>query len=183
MMTETAFASLRMAATLAMAVPTVRVRLSSPDRELLEVSWLPGDLPAGVVHVPPCGFRRSIACARARRGDGHVAFFGLGPNTDPVVRIVVSPGDRSLPGDIYQVRIEGGWRHVVPSLLSGHRAARLLQDIPLALRFHEDQATGVTLVEARTADRTRPVGDALLAARSRLVVEELLDELATSSRS
>lgn len=185
MLSDSTFSTLRMAATLAMTVPSLRVQVSSADRVLVEVSWLDTEPPDGVVHVRPCAFRQGVACARARREEGHaVAFCGLPPDTDPRIDVIVAVGDRSLPGDIYRVRVQGGWRHIFPSLLDADRCIEAIGPDALVhgFGFQEDTATGVTLVHARTAEgdehRIPQVSEAMLDARGRLMAEEMLAEIA-----
>lgn len=185
MISDAAFSSLRMAATLAMTLPSLRVRISSAERVLVEVGWMGDDAPAGAVHVRPCAFRRSVACARARREEGHpVALCGLGAGADPGIDVVVGAGGHSLPGDIFQVRVEGGWRHVVASTLGAEACFDAIGPNALVHRFsfQEDEATGVTIVHAGTAEsdehRLPAVAQALLEARGRLLTEELLAEVA-----
>ncbi len=188
MVSEAALNSLRMAATLALAVPTLGVRISSPTRPLLDVSWIPRSLPGRVPHMAPCLFRRSVACAQHRQAAGQlVTLWGLPTGIDPVVEVLIAPGDRKLPSGIYQVRVDGGWRVVFPSLLPASRGAEALDGDWPELCFHEDPLTGVTLVSWRRTDAEGPLAgrraEQLVDARARLLVAELLDGLmpATSS--
>ena len=191
MISDAAFTSLRMAATLAMTVPSLHVTVAAAGgrdagRLLVDVGWT-GDgcnLPEGAVHVRPCQFRHSVAHAWARRREGHtVAFCGLPAGTDLRVDVGVAPGDRSLPGDIYRVRVEGGWRHLFASTLDSETCIEALGPAALVHRygFQEDPATGVTIVHARTAladeHRIPELGNALLEARGRLLTAELLAEV------
>jgi hypothetical protein len=179
MLTDDGLASLRIASTIALTLPTVRVRIASPTRVLAEVGWhFDGPLPDGV-QLRPCAFRVAVARAWGQRQDGlAVDFCGLGDN-EPVITVTVAPGERVLPGDIYQVRAEGGgWHHVLPTLLppEGCNAVLGLEGPPLA--FHEDPATGVTLVHAETdhpdPDRLPHLAAHLTAIRGRLLAEELI---------
>ncbi len=173
MLTDEGLASLRMAATLALTLPTVRLRIESPTAVLAEVGWhLDGP-------VKPCAFRRAVARAWNQRLQGvEVDFCGLG-DARPVITITLAPGERVLPGDIYQVRAEGGgWHHVVPTLLSPEACHTVLGLDGPPLAFHDDPVTGVTLVHAETdePDLDRPPNLAchLTAIRGRLLAEEVI---------
>lgn len=188
MVSQAAFDSLRMAATLALAVPSVGVRISSSSGPVVEVSWLPGGLAGGVPHMAPCLFRRSIGCAHHRRAAGQpVAVWGLPAGIDPVVEVLIAPGDRKLPSGIYQVRVDGGWRVVFPCLLPASRCAETLAGDWPELAFHADPLTGVTLVSCRRSEPDGPVTgrqvERLVDARARLLVTELLDGLTPAARS
>ncbi len=188
MFTQAAFDSMRMAATLALAVPSLGARVSFPRGPEVEVSWVPRPLPTGVRHMAPCLFRRFVACAHHRRAAGHtVRLWGQPPGVDPTVHMLIAPGDRKLPSGIYQVQVDGGWRMVFPCLLSAPDCAETLAGGWPELTFHADPLTGVTLVACR-----RPFGEGpavgrdverLVDARARLLVAELLDGLAPAARS
>jgi hypothetical protein len=173
MLTTDGLGSLRMAATLALTLPTVRVRIESPTAVLAEVGWhLDGPL-------KPCAFRMAVGRAWDQRRQGvEVDFCGLG-DAPPVITVTVAPGERVLPGDIYQVRAEGGgWHHVVPTLLSPEGCNTVLGCDGPPLSFHDDPVTGVTLVHTETdnADLDRPphLAAHLTAVRGRLLAEELI---------
>lgn len=187
MISQGAFDSLRMGATLALAVPTVGVRISNPVRPLIEVSWMPQTLPPGARHMAPCLFRRCIGCAHHRRSAGEdVSLWGLPEGTDPVVEVLIAPGDRKLPSGIYQVRVDGGWRVVFPTLLPAPRCADALGVEWPELTYHADPLTGVTLVSCRRTDVEGPLAgrrvEHLLDARARLLVDELVHEVASVTR-
>src|SRR5688572_23992830 len=128
MLTDDGLTFLRMSATLALTLPTIKVRIDSPTRTLAEIGWhfdavhlgdTPG--PPGLgdgVRLRPCAFRVAVGRAWNQRKEGlDVDFCGLG-DAEPIISIGVAPGERVLPGDIYQVRSEsGGWHHVLPTLL------------------------------------------------------------------
>jgi hypothetical protein len=181
MTSQAAFDSLRMAATLALAVPSLAVRITAPMHPCIEVSWFPRPSPAGVRQLPPCLFRRCVGCAHHRRQAGEpVTFLGLPDGMDPQVELLVAPGDRRLPSGIYQVRVKDGWRVVVPCLVPPPRAAELLAGEWPDLGLHPDPLTGVTLVtQHRSADQGPVAGEAadrIVAAQARLLVDELLAE-------
>jgi hypothetical protein len=176
MLTDDGLASLRMAATLALTLPTVRVRISSPTRVLAEVGW---HLDGEGARLRPCAFRMAVGRAWCQRRQGvEVDFCGLG-DSPPLITVDVGPGERILPGDVYQVRAEaGGWHHVLPTLLppEGCHAVLGLDGPPL--QFHDDPVTGVTLVHAETEDpdpdRPPHMAAHLTAIRGRLLAEELI---------
>ncbi|MGH8975888.1 MAG: hypothetical protein ACRD0C_22100 [Acidimicrobiia bacterium] len=195
MISQAAFDSLRMAATLALAVPSLALRISSPmrstglpGRPLVEVSWVPRRTPAGVQHLPPCMFRRCMGCAHHRRLAGEpVTLLGLPDGVDPAVEVLVSPGDRRLPSGIYQVQVEGAWRVVLPTLVPPARCTELLTPEWSDLGFHGDPLLGVTLVTLhRPAAQGPVVGEAaerMVEAQSRLLVDELIGSLEPAPRS
>jgi hypothetical protein len=189
MLTDDGLTFLRMSATLALTLPTIKVRIDSPTRTLAEVGWHfdavhPGDTPGAPglgdgVRLRPCAFRVAVGRAWNQRKEGlEVDFCGLG-DAEPIITIGVAPGERVLPGDIFQVRAEtGGWHHVLPTLLSpeGCHAVLGLDGPPLS--FHDDPVTGVTLVHTETdspdLDRIPHLVAHLQALRGRLLAEELI---------
>ena len=189
MLTDDGLASLRMAASLALTLPTVKVRVASPTRVLAEIGWHleavhSGDTPGppGLgdgVRLRPCAFRVAVGRAWNQRREGlDVDFCGRG-GAEPTISVEVAPGERVLPGDIYQVRAEsGGWHHVLPTLLppDGCHAVLGLHGPPLS--FHDDPVTGVTLVHTETdspdLDRLPHLVAHLTALRGRLLAEELI---------
>jgi hypothetical protein len=194
MVDQAAFDSLRMAATLALSVPSVAVRITAPTGPAVEVSWMRRALPSGVPHMAPCAFRRCIGCAHHRRAAGEpVTLWGLAPDVVPAVEVLIAPGDRKLPSGIYQVRVDGGWRVVFPTLLRPSVCAEALAgpetlagDWP-ELAFHADPLTGVTLVSCRRTEEEGPMvgrqAEGLVDARARLLVAELLDGLTAAAQS
>jgi hypothetical protein len=195
MISQAAFDSLRMAATLALAVPSLGVRISSPmrssgvpGRPLIEVSWVPPRTRAGVRHLPPCMFRRCMGCAHHRRLAGEpVTFLGLPDGMDPAVEVLVAPGDRRLPSGIYQVQVEGAWRVVFPSLVPPARCAEVLAGEWPDLDLHADALLGITLVTLHRSAVHGPVAgegaERLVEAQARLLVEELIGSLEPAPRS
>ena len=179
MLTDDGLTFLRMSATLALTLPTIKVRIASPTRTLAEVGWH-FEKPLGDgVRLRPCAFRVAVGRAWNQRKEGlDVDFCGLG-DAEPIITIGVAPGERVLPGDIFQVRAEtGGWHHVLPTLLSpeGCHAVLGLDGPPLS--FHDDPVTGVTLVHTQTdspdLDRLPHLVAHLTAIRGRLLAEELI---------
>jgi hypothetical protein len=168
------------AATLALLVPNCRATISGPDRALFEVSWL-SPLTDDVPNLRPCAFRHRVVEAWAWRRNGKpVAVCGLETGCDPGVAIGLDGDGRCLPGDIYQVRVEGGWRHVFACLLPAEDCVEALGPMAADLGFLADADTGVTVVQARTGPEHDPghLTDFLLDARARLLVAELLEQFA-----
>lgn len=201
MLTDDGLASLRMAATLALTLPTVQVKICSPNRVLAEVGWHfeaghPGDTPGppGLgdgVRLRPCAFRMAVGRAWGQRREGlDVDFCGLG-DAEPIISVSVGSGERVLPGDIFQVRAEGGgWHHVLPTLLSPDGCVAVLGSdgppmspggtggVPPQWQIHDDSVTGVTLIHTRTdhfdPERLPHLVSHLTALRGRLLAEELI---------
>jgi hypothetical protein len=72
MLTDDGLASLRMAATLALTLPTVRVQVAAPTRVLAEVGWqldTDGGCSDGV-RLRPCAFRVAVGRAWNQRRNG-----------------------------------------------------------------------------------------------------------------
>lgn len=179
MLTDDGLAMLRQAATLALTLPTVQVRIASPTRVLAEVGWH-FETPLGDgVRLRPCSFRMAVGRAWTQRREGlGVDFCGLGEN-EPLITITVGSGERVLPGDIYQVRAEGGgWHHVLSTLLPPESCVNVVGHEGPPLMFHDDPITGVTLVHLKTdshdPDRLPHLASHLTAIRGRLMAEELI---------
>jgi hypothetical protein len=181
MLTDDGLASLRMAATLALTLPTVQVKVSSPTRCLAEVGWHFEDALGDGVRLRPCAFRMAVGRAWGQRKEGiDVDFCGLG-NAEPIITIGVAEGERVLPGDIYQVRAEGGgWHHVLATLLPPDGCVAVLGSDGPPMSFHDDPVTGVTLIHTRTdspdPDRLPHLTAHLTALRGRLLAEELISD-------
>lgn len=179
MLTDDGLASLRMAATLALTLPTVRVRIAAPTRVLAEIGWQLDEPCGEAARLRPCAFRMAVGRAWNQRRNGvEVDFCGLGDNR-PLITVAVGPGERILPGDIYQVRSEaGGWHHVLPTLLPPEGCNTVLGLHGPPLQFHDDPVTGVTLVHTETddpdPDRLPHLAPHLTAIRGRLLAEELI---------
>jgi hypothetical protein len=179
MLTDDGLASLRMAATLALTLPTVQLKISSPRRTLAEVGWHFEDPLGDGVRLRPCAFRMAVGRAWGQSQEGlDVDFCGLG-DAEPIITVSVGPGERALPGDIYQVRAEdGGWHHVLATLLSPDGCVAVLGTDGPPMSFHDDPVTGVTLIHTRTEssdpDRLPHLVAHLTALRGRLLAEELI---------
>jgi hypothetical protein len=170
MLTDDGLASLRMAATLALTLPTVQVKVCSPNRVLAEVGWHFEEPLGDGVRLRPCAFRMAVGRAWGQRQEGLDVDF---------ISVSVGPVERVLPGDIYQVRAEGGgWHHVLATLLSPDGCVAVLGSDGPPMSFHDDPVTGVTLIHTRTdhfdPDRLPHLVAHLTALRGRLLAEELI---------
>src|SRR5438067_13637816 len=102
MLTDDGLASLRMAATLALTLPTVRVRIAAPTRVLAEVGWQLEEPCGEGVRLRPCAFRMAVGRAWNQRRNGvEVDFCGLG-GTRPPITGDVGPGGRVPAGHLHQ---------------------------------------------------------------------------------
>ena len=179
MLTDDGLASLRMASTLALTLPTVQLKVSSPTRVLAEVGWHFDEPLGDGVRLRPCAFRMAVGRAWGQRKEGlEVDFCGLG-DAEPLITVTVGPGERILPGDILQVRAEcGGWHHVLATLLPPDGCTAVLGCDGPPMSFHDDPITGVTLIHTRTdspdPDRLPHLVAHLTALRGRLLAEELI---------
>jgi len=179
MLTDDGLASLRMAATLALTLPTVQVKVASPARVLAEVGWHFNTPLGDGVRLRPCAFRMAVGRAWGQRQEGlDVDFCGLG-DSEPIITVGVGEDERVLPGDIYQVRAEGGgWHHVLATLLPPDGCVAVLGSEGPPMSFHDDPVTGVTLIHTRTdspdPDRLPHLVAHLTALRGRLLAEELI---------
>src|SRR5690349_17498813 len=125
MITADELRSLRVAATLAKVVPTIRVRVRAVGGgTVLTVARAPlPDADHGVVAA--CGFHRAVAKAHRQHLDGQrLQLLDL---TDDrlAIDIGVAAPDRVLPGGIYRIVDRSGWTHVFATALdlAGTRAA------------------------------------------------------------
>lgn len=200
---EPGFAALRRAATLAHAVPTLRVRLRHDGRLLVDVAPQGAPVPVageasvaappgGPHAVTPCGFRAAVGRAWARHRAGErLAFGNLPVGIEPSVEIGVPPCGATFPGDIHRVPLPGRYLYVFattyPIDRCRARADHHLSDIEAprgswGVGLRHDEATEVTLAyaeldaahRAASEDRVLDLLEALLAD---LAVRQLLDDL------
>lgn len=179
-MTLTGIAALRIAATLAHALPGVSIRLRDGQRTLLVVA---DAADASGQAIGPCAFRMAVARAHEHIKSGaRLAFMDLPEGVEPAVDVGVRTGDRALPGGIYRVSVGDRTIHGFATTLPPRRCRRLLDGAVSseALRLHHDAATEVTLVhtvgesELSAAEHYPLLEDALAAC----VADELLHDLA-----
>lgn len=171
--------AMRVAATLAHGLPTIRVRIRHEDRTLLEVA---NPSEAGAA-VGACAFRRAVACAHEQTKRGlRIGFMGLPEGADPAVDVGVRRGDAVLPGGIYRVAMRDDVVHGFVTTLPPRQCRPIIESLPddRVIRLHYDAATEATLVHTvlpRGEARDHGVHlEPLLAA---LVADEVLHELAT----
>jgi hypothetical protein len=174
--------ALRIAATLAHALPTVRVRIRDGERTLLEIGH-----PATVCGpaLGPCAFRRAVAGAHEQVKQGQrLAFMGLPADVAPAVDIGVQAGDRALPGGIYRVTVGDQTVHGFATTLPPRRCREVLAALPdaaYAVRLHHDVATEVTFVHTVEPVATAPAdGHHLEPLVEALIGEEVQHELAVA---
>ena len=140
-------ATLRIAATLAHALPTLRVRIRHGERTLLEVAH-PGDSSGPAMGA--CAFRRAVACAHEQTKRGQrLAFMGFAEDMEPAIDIGVRPGDATLPGGIYRVAVGDEVIHGFATTLPARRCRELVAErsnVDRPVRLHHDAATEVTFV-------------------------------------
>jgi hypothetical protein len=179
-MTPNAMAAMRIAATLAHALPSVRVRIRHADRTLLEIGH-PSQAQGPA--LGPCAFRRAVASAHEQaKGGRRLAFMGLPDDVAPAIDIGVLPGDESLPGGIYRVSVGDQTVHGFATTLPARRCREVLRDLPEGvhvIRLHHDSATEVTFVHTVIASSQAPAdGRHLEPLLEALLAHEVQHELA-----
>jgi hypothetical protein len=185
MISETGLRALRVAATTAFALPTIRLRIRHGERAILDVRRPDpsGGLPGR--SMPPCAFRNAVARAHRLVRDGHqLQFLDLPDGDEPAIDIGLRTGDALLPGGIYRVTFQERWVHAFATTLEPARCQRLAGDdlaTTALLGFHWDEATEVTLVhlETRAAcpEAATVVHEVLEPFLARCATEELLSQL------
>ena len=204
---RTAMIALRTGATLAYALPSVRLRIRVDGGVVLDVQRPPfpePPLPGAPPVVPPCGFRRSVAAAHVRQQAGErLSFLGLPAGDAPAVDVGLAPGDRMMAGDVLRVTLGADWLHVFATTLPVDRCKEAAGDgvrtspgpcphdgptvDPSLVRvgFHRDDATDITLVHvaspARSVVSARHALDTLEGVYGRCAVAELEEVLITAS--
>ena len=182
-MTPLGLTVLRRTATLAHAVPGIRVRLRHDGTALLEVLR-----PAHPVVAPsgrwltPCAFRMAVGRAVRAHHDGRtLAVLGLGAGVDPAVD-VCAPNGTLLPGGIAQLPTTFGTELAFATTVRAETVAVFAHADDLDVRCHPDPVTEASLVVFTTSapagsaelDQMREHAGALLA---RCAVHELLHDL------
>lgn len=179
-MTPRGMAAMRIAATLAHALPTLRVRLRHRGETLLHVLAHPAGTTGPAISA--CAFRRAVAAAHEQsRHGGRVAFMGLPAGEEPAVDIGVRTGDAALPGGVYRVTLGGATIHGFATTLPVRRCRSVLERLPdtgHTVRLHHDAATEVTFVHTVTPTADAPAGaDHLAPALEALLADEVAHEL------
>lgn len=164
-MTRWGMVSLRRAATVAHALPGVRLRLRDGTLTLLEVDHSSEPSP-GV--IPPCAFRHAVARAHEHLKSGcAIRFLGLPTGDDPAVDVGVRHGDLAHLDGLYRVGVGDVDVHAFATTLSPRRCRELLVERDASVcrhpsatgsvRLHHDAATEITLVHALTASDDRTI--------------------------
>ena len=179
-MTSAGIATMRIAATLAHALPVLRVRVRHHGATLLHVTAHPAGS-AGVA-IGACAFRRAVARAHEQCKRGHrLAFIGVPPDEGPTVDIRVRRGDAALPGGVYRVALGPETIHGFGTTLPLRHCRRVLEGLPEighVVRLYHDTATEVTLVHTVTPTADAPADAAhLTPALEALLVDELVHEV------
>jgi hypothetical protein len=190
--------ALRTGATLAYALPSVRLRIRCAERVVVEVRRPPFSdrSPDHPPVVASCAFRRAVASAHERWTAGErLSFLGLPPGLTPTIEVGLAVGERCLPGDLYRVRMGVDWLHLFATTMPvdrckgaagngvqvGPTEARDARPGRVRVGFHRDAATDVTLVHvASPAGEPRAAAkavDALQGVLGRCLAAELVDGL------
>jgi hypothetical protein len=148
---------MRLTATLAHALPGIRLRLRDGDTTLLDVQR--SSMSAGAA-VTPCAFRNAVARAHRQLEEGlRLRFLGLPEDAAPSIEVGVRPGDAAYPSGIYRVATGDVQVHAFATTLAPRACRAVLAASDGAgdeLRLHHDAATDVTLVHT-LHDRARPL--------------------------
>jgi hypothetical protein len=181
-MSPTGMAAMRIAASLAHALPPLRVRLRHDDRTLLEVAH-PAE--ASGPAIGACAFRRAVGCAHEQSKRGvRLRFMGLPEGVEPAVDIGVRTGDAALPGGVYRVAVGDETIHGFATTLPVRRCRAVLEELPdngHVVRLHHDVLTEVTFVHTVTAAVDAPADAAHLTdALEALLADEVVHELVGS---
>ena len=177
-MTSSGMVVFRNAATLAHALPNVRLRIRDGEQVLLEVARPP--LPRAPWPVAtPCAFHASVAKAhRAVEAAQQLTFLGLPGAVEIAVDVGLPAGGAVLPGDIYRLTAGEATLHVFATALGARRCRRILAEWQrahqetaaegddLGIGLHNDLATDISLVHV-----TSPGGRV---AEGRALIEDLL---------
>jgi len=181
-MTPLALVPLRLAATVAHALPGVRLRLHHAGQTLVAVAR-PPEPPEPV--IGPCAFRNAVARAHRQIEAGHrLRFLGLDEGEAPAVDVAVASPNRVQPGGLLRIAVDDAQVHAFATTLAPRTCRSVLgSDLDAAdgLALHHDAATDITIVHAirRGADAGElpsRLEDALL----RCAGEELTHDLVSS---
>lgn len=179
-MSPAGIAAMRIAATLAHALPSLRLRIRHGDTTLVEVAH-----PAVATGpaIGACAFRRAVAGAHEQAKAGvRLSFMGLAADEEPAIDIGVRAGDATLPGGIVRVEVGGTTVHGFATTLPARHCREVLEGLPdtgYVVRLHHDVATEVTFVHTVTPIADAPLDGAhLAAALEALLAVEVVHELA-----
>lgn len=157
--------ALRRAATIAHALPGVRLRLRYGPETLLEVARPPMPSPAA---IDPCAFRRAVARAHEDLKAGRAAsFLGLPTGWDPAIDVGVRSGDLAHLDGLYRVAVGDVDVHAFATALSPRRCRELLLEratsvcrhpsAAASVQLRHDVATEITVVHALTPRGAHPI--------------------------
>lgn len=149
-MTPERLVPLRLAATVAHALPGVRLRLRHRDQTVLEVGRSPSlSVPSA---MSPCAFRMAVGRAHQQLREGvRLAFFGMGRGCAPAVDVGVRPGDEVYPGGLYRVAVEDVQVHAFATTLAPKACRTVVTERAGGrgpVKLYHDPTTAVTLVHA-----------------------------------
>ena len=114
MTSDSALASLRSAAAMVAALPSVRVRVRVDGRTLLEAVRPPFPPLAPHPVVPWCRFRNAVIDAHKERAAGrHVSLLGVDSASETRIAYGVRPGEICRPGGLVRTTIGSRWIHAV----------------------------------------------------------------------
>ncbi len=170
---------MRLSATVAHALPGIRLRLRDGDETLLHVVREP--VPVDGV-ISPCAYRSAVTRAHCQIEAGHrLRFLGLDEGVAPAIDIAVASGDRIHPGGLYRIAMGDAQVHAFATTVAPRSCRRILGDELLAdggILLHHDSGTEVTLVHAiRTGTDAAQPPPPLEEAMLRCADEELAHEL------
>lgn len=182
-------AALRVAATLAHAVPRLRVRVRHGSDVLVEVrsaaTQAEGHDEAAPLVLTPCAFRGAVVQAWHEHQAGRrLSFLGMPAGAVPAIDVGTPPGGTARPGGLYRVPLEDRWLWAFATTLDASAAfaagRAIVHERPaevdvVALGLRPDAGTGVTIMYAETvADPASTVEAALVD-----LLESLLARFAT----
>lgn len=197
MITADGMRALRLSATLAHAVPALRVRLRHGGRAHVEVAAGHGSPSAptaaegpGVLRLSPCQYRTAVAKGWAMQGRGRPIRL-LDLPGDPAVDLGVPPGGATLASGIHRVPFGGRHLFVSATTLGVDAVQAAVGEDPdddleaLAdlweVGLRADPATDVTVVWAELDAGDRGLQHALLETLERVVVRLAVAELLAAS--
>jgi len=192
MTSDIALASLRSAAAMVAALPSVRVRVRVDGRTLVEAARPP--FPALMPHpvVPWCRFRNAVIDAHEQRLAGrHVSLLGVDSASETSIAYGVRPGEICRPGGLVRATLGNRWIHAVAVALPANalRSATTdwipADDLLVRIAAHEDEALGVSILHVATdaGDHRHSAAafDGLITALGRVAADELEAHLAPSA--
>lgn len=170
---------MRLCATVAHALPDIRLRLHDEGRTILEVART--DEPAHGA-VIPCAFRRAVARAHLLTEAGErLRFLGMPEGVAPAIDVAVAGTGAIHPGGIYSIARGDLHLHAFPTTVGPARCRAL---VDTALCTYHDAATEITVVHLRTGSETLPsvLEEALLRCADEELAHELGPPMSRSTR-